>query len=221
MRELESSLQEFGEFLLKAQLARPAAAPYFVRWVRRFLARPASDEPLTDQVRGFCEELERNGGTEDWQVRQAEQALRIYFVNFLKRTNWYQRPASTVVDEQGQTSPLAALEQLRQRIRTRHYSYRTECTYADWVRRFLAYAAQQQGVPHPRVESAVVRDYLTHLAVQRRVSASTQNQAFCAILFLCREVLGVNVENVSAAVKAKRGQHLPVVLSIPETLALY
>ena len=118
MRELESSLQEFGEFLLKAQLARPAAAPYFVRWVRRFLSRPASDEPLIDQVRGFREELERNGATENWQVRQADQALRIYFVNFLKRTDWHQRPASTVVDEQGQTSPLAALEQLRQRIRT-------------------------------------------------------------------------------------------------------
>ena len=87
MRELESSLQEFGEFLLKAQLVRPAAAPYFVRWVRRFLSRPASDEPLADQVRGFCEELERDGGSEDWQVRQADQALRIYFVNFLKRTD--------------------------------------------------------------------------------------------------------------------------------------
>ena len=159
MRELESSLQQFGEFLLKAQLVRPTAAPYFVRWVRRFLSRPASDEPLADQVRGFCEELERNGGSEDWQVRQADQALRIYFVNFLKRTEWHRRPASTVVDEQGRTSPLAALEQLRTRLRTRHYSYRTECTYADWVRRFLDYAAQQQGVPHPRVESEVVRDY--------------------------------------------------------------
>ena len=127
MRELESSLQEFGEFLLKAQLVRPAAAPYFVRWVRRFLSRPASDEPLADQVRGFCEELDRNGGCEDWQVRQADQALRIYFVNFLKRTDWHRRPASTVVDEQGRTSPLAALEQLRMRLRTRHYSYRTEC----------------------------------------------------------------------------------------------
>ena len=146
MRELESSLQQFGEFLLKAQLVRPAAAPYFVRWVRRFLARPASDEPLADQVRGFCEELERNGGSEDWQVRQADQALRIYFVNFLKRTDWHPRPASTAVDEQGRTSPLTALEQLRLRVRTRHYSYRTECTYADWVRRFLAYAAEQQGV---------------------------------------------------------------------------
>ena len=86
MRELESSLQEFGEFLLKAQLVRPAAAPYFVRWVRRFLSRPASDEPLTDQVRGFCEELDRNGWSEDWQVRQADQALRIYFVGVRERS---------------------------------------------------------------------------------------------------------------------------------------
>jgi integrase len=220
MREIESSLQEFGEFVLKAQLVRQSAAPYFVRWVRRFLSRPASDEPLMDQVRGFCEDLERNGGAEDWQVRQADQALRIYYVNFLKRTDWHRRPTSTVVDEHGRTSPLAALEQHRLLVRTRHYSYRTECTYADWVRRFLDYAAQQQGGPHLRVESEVVRDYLTHLAVRHRVSASTQNQAFCAILFLCREVLGVSVESVSPGVKAKRGERLPVVLSMPETVAL-
>jgi len=186
MRELESSLQQFGEFLLKAQLVRPAAAPYFVRWVRRFLSRPASGEPIADHVRGFCEDLERTDRSQDWQVRQADQALRIYFVNFLKRTEWHRRPVSTVVDEQGSTSPLAALEQVRTRLRTRHYSYRTECTYVDWVRRFLEYAAKQQGVPQPRVAPEVVRDYLAHMAVQRHVSASTQNQALCAILFLCR-----------------------------------
>jgi len=54
MRELEASLQQFGEFVLKAQLVREKAAPYCVRWVRRFLTRPASDEPLADQVRRFC-----------------------------------------------------------------------------------------------------------------------------------------------------------------------
>ena len=69
-------------------------------------------------------------------------------------------------------------------------------------------------MPHPRVESESVRDYLTHLAVRRRVSSSTQNQAICAILFLCREVLGVNVEGLSHTARAKRGTHLPVVLSI-------
>ena len=55
------------------------AAPYCVRWVRRFLTRPASNEPLADQVRRFPEELERSGGCQDWRVIQAEQALRISF----------------------------------------------------------------------------------------------------------------------------------------------
>ena len=153
-------------------------------------------------------------------MRQAEQALRIYFVNFLQRTDWHRRPASTVVGEQGRTNPLAALDELRRRLRTRHYAYRTECSYADWVRRFFAYLAERQGVLHPRVASEAVRDFLTHLAVERRVSSITQNQAFCAILFLCREVLGVEIEDLSSTVRAKRGTRLPVVLSIPETAGL-
>ena len=89
----------------------------------------------------------------------------------------------------GQTNPLAALEELRRRIRTRHYSYRTERTYADWVQRFLTYLAKRQNAPHPRLDSDAVRDYLTHLAVRQRVSASSQNQALSAIQFICREML--------------------------------
>ena len=220
MRELEASLQQFGEFILTARLVKEKAAPYCVRWVRRFLTRAASDEPLADQVRTFCEALEGEGRWADWQVRQAEHALRIYFVHFLKRTDWQTKPPSTVVDERGHASPLVALDQLRRRLRTRHYSYRTECTYVDWVRRFLDYLIEQQGVPHPRVESQGVRDFATHLAVHRRVSASTQNQALSAVLFLCREVLGLEVDNLGLAARAKRGIHLPVVLSMPETAAL-
>src|SRR5216684_3787717 len=202
MRELEASLQQVGEFILKAQLVWENAAPYCVRWVRRFLTRPASDEPLADQMRRFCETLERDEGCQDWQARQAEHAVRMYFVNFLQRTDWNRRPASTVVDEDGRTDPLAALDQLRMRIRTRHYSYRTECSYADWVRRFLGYVAEREGLPRPRIDSESVRDYLTHLAVRQRVSASTQNQALCAILFLCREVLGIEPEGLALTVRA-------------------
>jgi len=106
------------------------------------------------------------------------------------------------------------------RIRTRHYSYRTECCYADWARRFFEYLVSQQECPQPQVHAEAVRDYLTHLTVHRRVSASTQNQAMCAILFLCHEVLGLNPEALSLTPRAKPGQHLPVVLSIPETAAL-
>ncbi len=84
----------------------------------------------------------------------------------------------------------------------------------------MAYLSERQGSPEPRVESSGVRDYLAHLAVRQKVSASTQNQAFCAILFLCREVLGIDVEGVSDVARAKRGSHLPVVLTVPETAAL-
>jgi hypothetical protein len=158
MRELETSLQQFGEFLLKARLVKERAAPHCVRWVRRFLTRPASNVPLADRVRQFCEELEGTGRCPDWQVRQAEQAVRMYFVNFVGRTDWRGQPARATVDERERADPLAVLDELRRRLRTRHYSYRTECSYADWVRRFLAYLSEQQGRPHPRVEASGVRD---------------------------------------------------------------
>ena len=75
-------------------------------------------------------------------------------------------------------------------------------------------------VPTPASPQPAVRDFLTHLAVHQRVSASTQNQAQCALLFLCREVLGLDVEGLGQATRAKRGERLPVVLSVPETAAL-
>lgn len=131
MRDTESTLQQFGEFLLKRQLVRPKAAPFFLRSVRLFLARPASNEPLMDRVQRFCEDLEQTGHAEDWQARQAEQALRIYFVNFLNRTDWHRQAPSAAVGADGATEPLAALAQLRLRIRSRHYSCRTECSPLD------------------------------------------------------------------------------------------
>jgi integron integrase len=219
MRELESTLQQFGEFLLKARFVKEKAAPHCVRWVRRFLQQPASADSLADRTRQFCEDLERRG-CQDWQVRQAETAIRIYFLNFLQQTDRHRDPPPTLVDEQGRVDPLASLEQLRRRIRTRHYSYRTECSYADWARRFLVYASGQQEARIPRVDANIARDFLTYLAVSQRVSASTQNQALCALMFLFREVLGLPAEGLSLTARAKRGSHLPVVLSIPETSAL-
>jgi len=127
----------------------------------------------------------------------------MYFVNFLGCTDWRGQPAGATVGEAEGANPLSVLDELRRLLRTRHYSYRTERSYADWVRRFLAYLSEQQGIPHPRVEASGVRDYLTHLAVRQKVSASTQNQAFCAILFLCRAILGIDVEGVSNVARAR------------------
>ena len=86
--------------------------------------------------------------------------------------------------------------------------------------RLLAHVGGQQGVRQPRVDAASVRSYLTHVAIQQQVSASTKNQAFCAILFLCREVLGIDIDGVRDTTRARRGERLPAVMSVAETASL-
>lgn len=220
MSEVENELQKFGEFLLRAHLVPERHAPFFVKWVRLFLGQHTGERSLDERLDGFLQNLERGGRWAEWQVTQAERAVRLYFVNYLKCTDWKHRPGVQVQDAEGRIEPLAAIGLLRVRLRTRHYSYRTECTYVDWTRRFLAYAAECQKAPRPRIASETVRDYLAHLALQRQVSASTQNQAFNALLYLCREVIGLDLEGMAPGVRAKRGERLPVVLSVPETTAL-
>ncbi|MCL2162429.1 MAG: integron integrase [Betaproteobacteria bacterium] len=106
--------------------------------------------------------------------------------------------------------PPKLLDQLRGAIRARHYSIRTENVYCDWARRFILF----HGKRHPRDMAAdEVTAFLTHLANERNVSASTQNQAKSALLFLYRQVLGIELPWLNEIVRAKRGTRLPVVLT--------
>ena len=105
------------------------------------------------------------------------------------------------------------LDQLRDRIRLKHYSIRTEHAYVDWVRRFVRF----HGMRHPReMGQKEVEEFLTELAVAGRVAASTQNQAKSAILFLYKEVMGLELPWLSGVESAKRPQRLPVVLTPQE-----
>lgn len=109
--------------------------------------------------------------------------------------------------------PPKLLDQVRHKIRLKHYSIRTEDAYTDWVRRFVLY----HGRRHPRdLGPAEVEAFLTHLAVQGRVSASTQNQAKSALLFLYREVLQVELPWLENVEQAKASRRLPVVLTSEE-----
>lgn len=108
------------------------------------------------------------------------------------------------------TQPPKLIDQLRERLRTLHYSLRTEDVYVDWVRRFILF----NGRRHPRDMGAPeVEAFLTHLAVERKVSASTQNQARAAIIFLYREVLAIELPWLQSVVSAKKTVRLPVVLT--------
>ena len=109
--------------------------------------------------------------------------------------------------------PRTLLEEVRSRIRARHLSFRTEKTYLQWIRRFIRF----HGRRHPRAMGAPeVEAFLTSLAVDRKVSASTQNQALSAILFLYRATLEIDLPWLGNLVHAKRPQRLPVVLTRDE-----
>lgn len=109
------------------------------------------------------------------------------------------------------------LDQMREVLRTRHYSYRTEQQYLGWVRRFI----QFHGLEHPAGMGHVqVEAFLTHLAVDRRVASSTQAQALAAILFLYRDVLEQPLPWMSDIVHARRPDRLPAVLTRREVRAI-
>ena len=106
------------------------------------------------------------------------------------------------------------LSVLHDRIVAKHLSVRTEEAYAHWVRRYVRF----HGRRHPREMGEVqVRDFLTHLARDTQVSASTQNQALAALLFLYREVLAVPISSAMQHLHAKRPERLPVVMTRDET----
>lgn len=105
------------------------------------------------------------------------------------------------------------LAQVRQALRVRHYSRRTEDAYVRWVRRYVLF----HGLQHPTgLGEADLARFVSSLAVERRVSASTQNQALAALLFLYRDVLGQRVGWLEHVIHAKRSVRLPVVLTRAE-----
>lgn len=109
------------------------------------------------------------------------------------------------------------LDQVRGKIRLKHYSLRTEQTYSDWIRRFIRFHDKR----HPReMGAAEVEAFLTHLAVEGKVAASTQNQAKSALLFLYKEVLESELPWLDNVEQAKTPKRLPVVLTRAEVQAL-
>lgn len=113
--------------------------------------------------------------------------------------------------------PPKLLDQVRAALRRKHYALRTEQTYLAWIKRFILFHTKR----HPRTMGATeITAFLTHLAVREHVSASTQNQALAALLFLYRDVLDLPIDLPIDAVRAKRPQRLPTVLTKDEVSAL-
>jgi len=111
---------------------------------------------------------------------------------------------------------LKLLDQCREVMRLKHYSIRTERCYCDWIRRYIHFHKMQLREELTQDPKGKMELFLSDLAVNGKVAASTQNQAFNSLLFLYREVLDVAIEGVSA-VRADRPVRVPVVLTKDET----
>lgn len=216
---------------------------FYVRWAQAFV-RFMPDKRLRDRSRqdieAFLIDLRQRPGITDWQVRQAEHALKMLYEVFLpgyapERTpkpiqeTEEERPAKGLDPGTGSFrdrvvpgeverlfSPL--LDAIKTEIRTRHYSIRTETAYVDWVRRFIAFHGYAD--PKGLDATAAVKEYLDYLAVQREVAASTQNQALNALVFFYNCVLHKPFGEMETFVRAKRPQRLPEVMTRDEVEAL-
>jgi integron integrase len=111
------------------------------------------------------------------------------------------------------TQPKKLLDQVRDALRVKHYAYRTEESYVQWIRRYILFHNKR----HPKeMAESEVQAFLTHLAVEGNVAASTQNQALSALLFLYRHVLKQPLSDSIDAVRARQSKHLPTVLTPEE-----
>ena len=212
-------LPEFQQFLLDKKLTPENKTSFFAYWVARYLSfarkhHVSPDDYHEESVMAFLEELRADPRIKDWQPRQADDALRVYYFHYLDHARPQPRGAE-IADVAG------TLAEFSRVIRLKHYSYSTERTYLQWANRFLDYVVETDSKAVADLSSEDIKNFLTHLAIKERVSSSTQNQAFNALLFLFRNVLHKEVNDLDTTVRAKRGPKLPTVLSVDEVKRLF
>ncbi len=218
-----NTLPEFQEFLRSRNLVNEKYIQFYAHWASKFLTFSNDHENLRHELRieDFLNRLKAKQSIADWQIKQASDALSLYVNNFLEADKSVLYPNA---EQPSNTRPEVPkiVSEVRKAIRIKHYSYSTERSYIDWVKRFFNYIVNEKkkDINSKAIDSNDVKDYLSYLALKRRVSASTQNQAFNALLFLFREVLKIEPGDLSKTVRAKRGQRLPVVLSVDEVREL-
>jgi hypothetical protein len=207
-------LRAFESFLVKKGVTKTQYVPYYVKWVADcygFLEQPLSDRLNSEQRSGFLSHMGKSH--EDWQVKQADTALRMYDY-FLSRNEERGEGMSADQEEEWKNSE----KRMRETLRLRQRSLNTEKTYLTWVRNFRAWVGKRSPAS---LKGEDLQDYLSHLSVEKRISPSTQNQALNVIVFFYRHVLDKKIDNEVSAVRAKHRRHLPVVLTAKEIQTIF
>ena len=218
-------LKQFDERLNARRISKGLHG-FYRKWLRFYLdfCEKYKKDPLNpDSLPDFINKLRDKNQPEPFQ-KQAYQSILVYYDLYDVRPEWLEnQPAADLVMEKtasyasaNETSHEAwkpAYEKLGNEIKVRHYSPKTHKAYSNWVRKFQQFLKSK--TPDD-LEVEDVKAFLTFLAVEQKVSASSQNQAFNALLFFFRHILGKEFGKVEGVVRAKRKPYIPVVLSRSE-----
>ena len=182
----------FTEYLLKQGSVKPNHIPYLIKWVGSFYSFLNIEDTSFITAENKNQYLSHLSKThEDWQVNQADTALRLYNY-FLSKENNLPIPSDSALRDWG------AIEvKLIEALRLRHRSYSTEKTYKTWIRSFRHFLNHKEP---STLEGIDLQNFLSHLAVDKHVSLLPKNQALNAVAFLYRHVLDKNIDGEISAV---------------------
>ena len=205
-------LLDYERYIIENNFVESSKSRYFAAWVQKFLKLNIAERlSNNDKIRQFRDYLDVDESLNDWLRNQGQKAVEIYL-------NMYLKGITDAPSAKEHPDLVEAAEKMRTALRLKHYAFRTEKTYIDWVRRYFRYCRDKK---YDYKSSATVKLYLSYLATRQEVAASTQNQAFNSILFLFRNVFEIKLDDISGTVRAKAKKNLPVVLGIDEVKLLF
>jgi len=216
-------LQEYSEFLKKDTRVIESRISYYLRWVREY--KKLYPDGVDDKEKALAKlESKLEKYVQDWQVEQAIEAVKYYWYFKDRQSGGMHREGAGQLDGSLENTDIREsyteiLDETRRIIRLMHRSYTTEKTYMGWLKRFFEYQAGKKRTEN-EIDQRDLKNFLTYLAVEQRVAAATQQQAFNALLFLFRHVLNKSVDGLAETVRARKPKRLPVVLTEGEVKEL-
>jgi len=221
---LIDKMPEFQKYLAVHHKIQRKHLIFYANWASRYVEylKRNKIEDCIENRHKYIKHLGDHAVVEPWQVEQAGKAIKLYQDDFLKMEKNPKFPR-TDGDNAVDKGIGELIKQMRTILRVKHFAYKTERSYVAWAERFFDFVRviEQKDLAHHKLDSNDVKKYLSYLAVEQHVAASTQNQAFNALLFLFREVLKRDIDDLKTVVRAKRGPKLPVVLSVDEVKRLF
>lgn len=232
MEKIPTKIQNLYVAYLKKNDYSSKDIPSYLKWLQYYLDfchKYSHTKSAPESLNAFLFKLKQKNQTEP-QINQAKQAISLFYrlVELYKNTSSHspnrKNSAVPVENNSKKESDLTRnqswqkqYQMLNDEIKLRQYSSRTLKTYATWIRKFQAYLKSKSPV---LVESADAKKFITYLAVEKQVCASTQNQAFNALLFFYRHILKKDFGNFNNIPRAKRTRYTPTVLSRKEIDAI-